>query len=120
MLLGKLDNASTHQMCQVLIDMTYLVPEISIILFAFRYNASLMSVACDTSKQFLPKAGYPSTTSNELGGEDRTFKRLDRTHRDVFVDIQVYCTYPGLCVSGDLFLDFARTLDIKSCGIFIL
>jgi hypothetical protein len=41
MLLGELDNASTHQVCEMLIGIPDLAPEISIILFAFRYETSL-------------------------------------------------------------------------------
>ena len=80
-LLGKLDNASAHQMGYLLICVADLAPEICIVLFTFCDNASLASVACNPSELFLPKAIYPSTTSNKRGGEDRTFNSSDRAHR---------------------------------------
>ena len=61
-LLGKLDNASTHQMGYLLICVADLVPQICIILFVFGDDASLASVACDPSELLLPKAIYPFTT----------------------------------------------------------
>ena len=48
-LFGKLDNASTHQMCYLLIAVADFAPEIGIVLFAFSNDASLMSVACNLS-----------------------------------------------------------------------
>jgi hypothetical protein len=80
-LLGKLDNASAHQMGDLLIGVADLAPEVCIILFAFCDNASLASVAGDPSKLFLPKAIYPSTTADERGGEDRTFNSSDSAYR---------------------------------------
>src|SRR5260370_32871384 len=65
---GPLDNVSTHQMGYMLIHVIDLAPEVCIILFAFCYDTSLSSIACDPSELFLPKAIYPSTTANELGG----------------------------------------------------
>jgi hypothetical protein len=78
---GELDNASTHLMGQILIRIPDLIPESFVILLPLGYEASPMSVACNASKQLLPKAGYLLATTDKLGGQDRTFNRLDRTHR---------------------------------------
>jgi len=48
-LFGKLDNARTHQVCQVLIPVPDLAPQVCIVLFALRNDASLGSRACDPS-----------------------------------------------------------------------
>ena len=48
-LFGKLDNASTHQMGYLLICVANLAPEVCIVLFADRDDASLAAVACDPS-----------------------------------------------------------------------
>ena len=48
-LLGKLDNAGTHQMGNLLVHLLDLAPEVSIVLFAFYENACLRSVACNAS-----------------------------------------------------------------------
>lgn len=49
MLLSKLDNASTHQMCYLLVYVADLLPEMCIVLLALCDDASLASVACDAS-----------------------------------------------------------------------
>lgn len=46
---GKLDNASTYQMRDVLICMSDLAPEVDVVLFTFGYDAGLASVASDPS-----------------------------------------------------------------------
>jgi hypothetical protein len=78
---GKLNNASTYPVSQILIGMADLPPEGGIVLLKGRDDASPGSIAGNTSKLFLPKAGYLATTSNEAGGQDRTFNGLDRTDR---------------------------------------
>jgi hypothetical protein len=47
MVMSKLDNASTHQVGERLIDVLDLAPEVTIVLFALGYDASLASVACN-------------------------------------------------------------------------
>jgi len=49
MLFGKLDNASAHQVRDLLIDMGDLPPEVDIVLFALRYDARFAPVACNPS-----------------------------------------------------------------------
>jgi hypothetical protein len=49
MLLSKLDNALADEMGYVLISMLNLVPEIYVVLYFFSNDASLFSVACNTS-----------------------------------------------------------------------
>ncbi|GLV54308.1 hypothetical protein KDH_11560 [Dictyobacter sp. S3.2.2.5] len=89
MLLGKLDNARTDTMGALLIHLAYLFPEVCIVLLAFCYDACPRSVACDTAQLPLPKAGYLFATLDELRGKDRTFDRLDGTHREIFIDVEV-------------------------------
>src|SRR5260370_10145017 len=103
-------------MSYLLINVADLVPKVCVVLFAFRYDASFGSPACNPSELFLPKAIYPSTTSNELGGEDRTFNSSDGTHGDIFVDIEIHCTNLSLCIHGDLFLNLWRTLELLFDG----
>src|SRR6266566_6832186 len=45
MLLGKLDNTSTHEMCYLFINVAYCVPEVCIVLLTFCDDASLASIA---------------------------------------------------------------------------
>jgi hypothetical protein len=47
---GKLNNASTHQVSQILIGMADLPPEVGIVLRARRYDTSPGSIAGNTSK----------------------------------------------------------------------
>ncbi len=54
--LSKLDNASTHQVRERLIDVLDLAPEVNIVLFALGDDASLASVACNAPQRGLPKA----------------------------------------------------------------
>ena len=49
LLSGKLDNAGTHQMGNLLVHLLDLAPEVGIVLFAFDENACLRSVACNAS-----------------------------------------------------------------------
>ncbi len=49
MLLGKLDNAVTHQMRYLLIHMPDVVPEMHIVLLVLCKNTGLVTVACDTA-----------------------------------------------------------------------
>jgi hypothetical protein len=53
LLFGKLNNASTHLMREVLIGVPHLAPKVYVILFAFGDQSSLGSVAGNTSKQLL-------------------------------------------------------------------
>ena len=48
-LLGKLDNAGTHQMGNLLVHLLDLAPEVGIVLFVLRDDARLGSVACNAS-----------------------------------------------------------------------
>jgi hypothetical protein len=56
----------------------------------------------------LPKAVYPSATAKKLGGEDRTFNRLDRTHRQMPVEIKIDSTDFRTFIARDLFFDLWR------------
>jgi hypothetical protein len=76
-------------MCDLLVCVSNLAPQIGVVLLAFRYNASLATVTGNPSEQFLPKAIYPLTTSNECGGKDRTFNRSDGAYREMFIDVQI-------------------------------
>jgi hypothetical protein len=64
-------------------------PQGCIILLALSQNACLASVACDTSKQPLPKAVYLFATTDELRGKGRTFSILDGTHCEMMIKIQI-------------------------------
>jgi hypothetical protein len=46
--------------------------------------------------------------SDKGGSEDRTFDSLDGAHGDLFTEIEVNGTNFGLCIGGDLLLDFGR------------
>src|SRR2546430_599318 len=87
MLFGELDKTTAHQMSDLLINVSDLAPQIRIVLFVLRDDASLATVACNTTKLFLPKAGYPLSTSNKERGKSRTFNRLDRCYGYMLVDI---------------------------------
>jgi len=97
----KLDNASAHQMGDVFINLSDFAPEVGIVLFIFSNDASLRSVACDPSKQFLPKARYRSATADKAGSEDGAFNRLDAAHSNMFAQIEI--NGADLCLGvGDL------------------
>src|SRR5450759_1364593 len=49
LLYGELDNASAHQMRNVVIGVADLAPQVGIVLFADRDHAGLRSVACNAS-----------------------------------------------------------------------
>lgn len=76
----ELDNASADEMRDMFINVSDLAPEICIVLFVFRNDASLRSVACNAAKQALPKARYRCTISDEGGGQDGAFGCLDAAH----------------------------------------
>lgn len=111
MFFGKLDNASTYQMGERVVCVVDLAPKVSIVLLPLFNDASLGSVAGNTSKLLLPKAVYRMSTSNELGGQDRTFNGLDRTHREIAVEIEIDGTDLRLFGGRDLFFDFGRTTE---------
>src|SRR5690349_3809359 len=54
-----------------------------------------------------PSAGYRSSPANEAGGKGRSFCRLDRTHRQRAIEIEIDGPQTGLLVGrelrGDLF-----------------
>ena len=52
LILGELDNASAHQMGNLLICVSDLAPEVGIVLFIFGNDASLRSVTCNPSQVF--------------------------------------------------------------------
>ncbi len=77
---GKWDNASTHLMGEVLVDIADRAPERDVLLLALGNDPSLLAVTCNASNWCAPSAVYRLTTTNERGGQDRTFNRLDGTH----------------------------------------
>ncbi len=88
MVMSKLDDASTHQVRERLIDVLDLAPEVGIVLFALGDDASLAPVACNAPQLLLPKAVYLLATPDECGGQDRTFNSLDGADREVVVEIE--------------------------------
>ncbi len=112
MVMSKLDNASTHQVRERLIDVLDLVPEVNIVLFALGDDASLASVACNAPQLLLPKAVYLLATPDEFGGQDRTFNSLDGADREVVVEIEIDSTNGGLSVGCDLPLDCGRASEV--------
>ncbi len=111
-LFSKLNNAGAHQMGYLLIHRADLAPEVGVVLLALCNDASLLSVACNASQQFLPKAGYLSPSSNEGGSEDRTFNGLDGAYGEMFVEIEIDGADPCLCIRGDLLRDFGWTAEL--------
>ena len=114
---SKLDNASTHQVCERLIDVLDLAPEVDIVLFAIGEDASLAAVACNPSKLLLPKAVYLLATPDECGGKTRTFNSLDGADREVVVEIEIDRTYGCLRVSCDLLFNVAGRAKRFSMGV---
>src|SRR5260370_22533129 len=112
MVMSKLDNASTHQVRERLIDVLDLVPEVNIVLFALGDDASLASVACNAPQLLLPKAVYLLATPDEFGGQDRTFNSLDGADREVGVELEIDSTNGGLSVGCDLPLDCGRASEV--------
>jgi hypothetical protein len=112
MLDGKLDNTRTHQMGKIVVA-------------AADLGRSQSALSCSPSAMIpvlrrlraihpnwcAPLAGYPSTTANKLGGEDRTFNRLNGAYGDLFAEIEVYSTDFRLCVGRDLLLYFRGTAE---------
>jgi hypothetical protein len=66
--------------CEVFINVPDFGPEVGIVLFVFRHDASLRAVACNTPKQLLPKARYLWTFSDEGSGQDGASNCLDAAH----------------------------------------
>src|SRR3989442_14008917 len=102
MLRRKVDNTSAHQVGNVFIRLTNLVPEVHVILLVFCEHASFASIACNASQQFLPKAVYRSAATDEVGGEDRTFNRLDGTDREMVVETEINSTDPCVFICRDV------------------
>jgi hypothetical protein len=117
MVMSKLDNASTHQVRERLIDVLDLAPEGNIVLLALGYDAGLASVACNASQLLLPKAVYLFATPDECGGQDRTFNSLDGADREVVVEIEIDRTHGGLSVGCDLPLDGGRASEVFLDGV---
>src|SRR5258708_36254789 len=65
MLLGKLDNVSTDEVGDLLIACADLAPQGGIVLFACGNDASPGPVACNPSKQLLPKSSHITTTAEK-------------------------------------------------------
>ncbi len=76
----ELDNTCADEMRDMFINVSDLAPGICIVLFVFRDDASLRSVACNAAKQALPKARYRCPISDEGGGQDGAFDCLDAAH----------------------------------------
>src|SRR5947209_1728850 len=112
LLLGELDNASAHQMGNVLICIADVAPEGGIVLFVFGNDASLGSLACNPSQLSLPKAGYRSATADEAGGQDRTFDSLDGAYREMFVEVQIDRTDSRVGIGSDLGLNLWGALEL--------
>src|SRR5215469_1201136 len=76
-------------MRDLFINVSDLAPGICIVLFVFRNDASLRSVACNAAKQALPKARYRCPISDERGGKAGAFDRANLCFR-VGRDLPLY------------------------------
>jgi hypothetical protein len=112
LLVRELDNAAGYQVSKGLITLPDLVPESGVILLAFGYETSALAIARNASQLLLPKAGYPSTTPNEAGREDRTFSSLNGAHGDVSIEIQIDGAEFRFRVGGDLVSDCGRRSEL--------
>src|SRR5258707_14659291 len=112
MLLGKLDNASTDEVGDLLIACSDLAPQGGIVLLPFGNDASPGPVACNPSKQLLPKAGYRIAPADEAGSKDRTFNGLDGAHGQVLAEVQIDGTELRFSLGGDLVLDVRGTAEL--------
>jgi hypothetical protein len=86
------DNAAGNQVGKFLITGSDLAPESDVILLPLGDETGALAVACDASQLPLPKAGYLTSTSDETGGQDRTFGSLNGAHGKRPVEIQVDST----------------------------
>src|SRR6266568_2608306 len=102
LLAGELDDASAHQVGNMLICVSDLAPEVGIVLFILGNDASLRSVTCNPSEMFLPKARYLSASSDKMGGEDGAFNGLDGADGEMFAQIEIDGADPCVCIGGDL------------------
>ena len=77
---GEQDNAAAHQMRDLFVNVPDFGPEVGIVLFVLGNDASLRSVARNTSKQFLPTARYRCAIPNEGSSQDGAVNGLDAAH----------------------------------------
>ena len=77
---SKLDNTAAYQVCDLFVNMPDFGPEVGIVLFVLGNDASLRSVACNTSKQFLPTARYRCAIPNEGSRKAGAVNGLDAAH----------------------------------------
>jgi hypothetical protein len=77
---GELDNAAAYQVRDLFVHVPDFGPEVGIVLFVLGNDASLRSVARNTSKQFLPTARYRCAIPNEGSSQDGAVNGLDAAH----------------------------------------
>jgi hypothetical protein len=77
---GELNNAAAHQVRDLFVNVPDFGPEVGIVLFVLGNDARLRSVACNTSKQFLPTARYRCAIPNEGSSQDGAVNGLDAAH----------------------------------------
>lgn len=99
---GKLDNAGADLMGQILVSLLDLAPEGDIVLLSCGKDTGFAAISCNPSQLALPKAGYRSSTPNKLGGEDRTFNRLDGADGDVLPKVEINGTDFCLAIAPHL------------------
>ena len=85
-------------------------PEVGIVLFVLGNDASLRSVACNTSKQFLPTARYRCAIPNEGSRKAGAVNGLDAAQSYVLIKIEIHRadTCSG---GGELLDDFGGRLE---------
>ena len=77
---GELDNAAAYQVRDLFVNVPDFGPEVGIVLFVLGNDASLRSVACNTSKQLLPTARYRCAIPNEGSRKAGAVNGLDAAH----------------------------------------
>jgi hypothetical protein len=115
-LLGKLDNSSTYEVSYLFIACAHLAPQSGIVLLACGKDACLRPLACNPSKQLLPKAGYRSAPADEAGSKDRTFNGLDGAYGQVLAEVQIDGTELRFSTGCDLVLNGCGAVELLLHG----
>ena len=113
LILGELDNASAHQMGNLLICVSDFARSQSALSCSFSARMPVLArLRAMRPNCRAPCAGYLSATADEAGGQDRTFDSLDGADCEMFVEVQIDRT-DSRCGSGsDLCLNLWGALEV--------
>jgi hypothetical protein len=89
---SKLDNPSTDEVSNLLIETVHALPEIQIILLSLGTDAGLASVAGNLAKERLPTTVDLCSVSEEQSSKRRAVRSQDGCDSQMAIQIQIDCT----------------------------